>query len=86
MGKANVSLSLRVKCPWVRGRNYRIRASYSSCPVAFWRFDHMEVMLEIRPGEGGDDAKMLVSEQAAIYAAYAERAGLAFDLEEDGKS
>lgn len=46
----------------------------------------MKIALEIRPGEGGDDAKLLVSDQAAIYAAYAERHALAFDIEDEGRS
>ena len=46
----------------------------------------MKVALEIRPGEGGDDAKLLVEDQAALYAAYAQRHGLAFDVEDDAKS
>lgn len=45
----------------------------------------MKVALEIRPGEGGDDAKLLVHDQAAIYAAYAEAHGLEFDIEDDAK-
>lgn len=35
----------------------------------------MKVSLEIRPGEGGEDAKLLVNDQAAIYCKYAERVG-----------
>lgn len=33
----------------------------------------MNIMIEIRAGEGGDDAKLLVVEQASIYLRYAER-------------
>ena len=33
-------------------------------------------MVEIRAAEGGDDAKLLVIEQMAIYARLAERRGL----------
>lgn len=36
----------------------------------------MKVSIEIRPGEGGDDAKLLVQDQAAIYLRYAERVSL----------
>ena len=32
----------------------------------------MKVILEIRAGEGGADAKLLVGEQAAMYVKYAE--------------
>ncbi len=38
----------------------------------------MKLQLEIRAAEGGDDAKALVLEQAALYEAYAKRAGLRF--------
>jgi protein subunit release factor A len=37
----------------------------------------MELTLEIRAAEGGDDAKLLVAEQASIYQNYAKRKGLA---------
>lgn len=43
----------------------------------------MKVAIEIRPGEGGDDAKMLVSDQAALYAAYAKARGLSVQIEDD---
>lgn len=46
----------------------------------------MKVALEIRPGEGGDDAKLLVSEQAAIYVAYAKRHALAVEEADEGRS
>lgn len=46
----------------------------------------MKVALEIRPGEGGDDAKLLVSEQAAIYAAYAKRHALVIEEADEGRS
>jgi peptide chain release factor 1 len=46
--------------------------------------DAMKVSLEIRPGEGGEDAKLLVHEQAKIYLRYAERVGALVDiLDED---
>lgn len=35
-----------------------------------------EITLEIRAAEGGDDAKLLVHDQAAIYRRYAARHGL----------
>lgn len=34
------------------------------------------MILEIRAAEGGDDAKLLVTEQGAIYARLATRRGL----------
>ena len=34
------------------------------------------VLIEIRAAEGGDDAKLLVREQAAIYCLFAKRRGL----------
>lgn len=46
----------------------------------------MKIAIEIRPGEGGDDAKMLVDDQASIYAAYAKTRGLQFDIEDDSRS
>lgn len=42
----------------------------------------MKLLMEVRPGEGGDDAKLLVNEQAGIYLRYAERVGLAVSLED----
>ena len=32
----------------------------------------MKIILEIRPGEGGTDARLLVKEQASLYIRYAE--------------
>lgn len=46
----------------------------------------MKIILEIRAGEGGDDAKLLVQDQGRIYAAYAARMGLQADIEDEGKS
>lgn len=34
------------------------------------------IVLELRAAEGGDDAKLLVTEQAAVYIRVAERRGL----------
>ena len=42
----------------------------------------MKVLLEIRPGEGGDDAKLLVHDQAAIYIRFAETHGLSVSIED----
>jgi protein subunit release factor A len=36
----------------------------------------MKLSIEIRPGEGGDDAKLLVNEQANLYIAFAKRHSL----------
>ncbi len=36
----------------------------------------MNAFIEIRAGEGGDDAKSLVREQLAVYAKVAKRRGL----------
>lgn len=46
----------------------------------------MKVIMEIRPGEGGDDAKLLIDDQAAIYRRYAERLGISIDIDKDAKS
>lgn len=40
----------------------------------------MKLHIEIRPGEGGEDAKLLVQEQAKIYIRHAERVGLAIEV------
>jgi protein subunit release factor A len=41
----------------------------------------MKVSLEIRAGEGGEDAKLLVSDQAAIYCRWAERTNVVVEVE-----
>jgi len=46
----------------------------------------MKIHIEIRPGEGGDDARMLVREQARIYTAYAENKGLAVEVTEEARA
>ena len=46
----------------------------------------MKLILEIRPGEGGDDAKLLVRDQARIYEAYGARMGLDVTIEDDNRS
>ena len=46
----------------------------------------MKIQIEIRPGEGGDDARLLVGEQAAIYAAYARTRGIDLDVLEEAKA
>jgi len=44
----------------------------------------MKIVIEIRPGEGGDDAKLLVSDQSAIYLRFAERNNIAAEIERQG--
>jgi protein subunit release factor A len=46
----------------------------------------MKVAIEIRPGEGGDDAKLLVADQAAIYERYAKTRNLVISVEDDSRS
>jgi protein subunit release factor A len=36
----------------------------------------MKIIVEIRAAEGGDDAKLLVREQMALYTKFAQRRGL----------
>lgn len=45
----------------------------------------MKLTLEIRPAEGGDDAKLLVHDQAAVYQRYASRHGLQVTVEARGR-
>lgn len=40
----------------------------------------MKLHLEIRAGEGGKDAQLLVDTQAGIYLAYAKRADVAVQV------
>lgn len=35
-----------------------------------------KVIVEIRPAEGGDDAKLLVADQTALYQRFCKRRGL----------
>lgn len=44
----------------------------------------MKVLIEIRPGEGGEDAKSLTCEQSRMCLRYAEKNGLRADIEERG--
>lgn len=44
----------------------------------------MKLLIEIRPGEGGEDAKLLMRDQAAIYIRYAETKGLTVEMEDQG--
>jgi protein subunit release factor A len=43
----------------------------------------MKVAIEIRPGEGGMDAKLLTEQQSKIYIRYAERHGLKVEITAD---
>ena len=45
----------------------------------------MKVLIEIRPGEGGEDAKQLVKRQAGIYENYAQRQGLVAVVSDSGR-
>lgn len=45
----------------------------------------MKVVIEIRPGEGGEDASQLVHAQAAIYIKHAQRQGLRAETEVQGR-
>ena len=45
----------------------------------------MKRLLEIRPGEGGDDAKLLVEAHARIYLLHAERTGMSASVETGGR-
>lgn len=44
----------------------------------------MKIFLEIRAAEGGDDAKLLVADQAAVYAAFAARVGARLRVVDSG--
>lgn len=46
--------------------------------------NRMKVTLEIHPAEGGDDAKQLVHDQAAIYSKFASRHGVTARVEARG--
>lgn len=43
----------------------------------------MKMYIEIRAAEGGDDAKLLTSDQAKIYMKYAEKNGIKFSVVSD---
>jgi protein subunit release factor A len=45
----------------------------------------MKLIIEIRAAEGGDDAKLLVTEQAAVYLNYAKRTGINAVILDSGK-
>lgn len=44
----------------------------------------MKFLLEIRPGEGGQDAKLLVKDQSDIYQQYAKRKGMSVEMVDSG--
>ena len=44
----------------------------------------MKLLLEIRPGEGGEDARLLVNDQSALYIRFVERMGAKVDIEDRG--
>lgn len=44
----------------------------------------MKMTIELRAAEGGDDAKALVANQAAIYENYAKRQGLQAAVADQG--
>jgi protein subunit release factor A len=44
----------------------------------------MRLTLEIHPAEGGDDAKLLVRDQASVYQRFAARNGVKARLETRG--
>ena len=44
----------------------------------------MKLLIEIRPAEGGEDAKLLVNDQGSIYARFAERHGAKVAMEDRG--
>lgn len=58
--------------------------SHSLCETTHTQETDVKLTLEIRPAEGGDDAKLLVHDQAAIYQNYATRKGLKAIVEARG--
>lgn len=44
----------------------------------------MKIIMEIRPGEGGEDAKLLVKDHAGFYIRYCERNSLNVSIAEAG--
>jgi len=49
-----------------------------------YKENEVKATIEIRPGEGGEDAKLLVRDQAALYINYAERVNLSVELIDEG--
>lgn len=44
----------------------------------------MKLQIEIRPGEGGQDAKLLTRQLAGIYTTFAQRHGAVVTIEDRG--
>lgn len=44
----------------------------------------MKIVMEIRPGEGGEDAKLLVIDQTSIYLRYCEHNNIKASVLEAG--
>lgn len=86
----------RIIVRWQRGRLHRSAkpkaqahagpnpARTSSFPTSTRKEMAMKALIEVRPGEGGEDAKLLVREQSRMYLRYAEKNGLRADIEERG--
>lgn len=45
----------------------------------------MKLAIELRPGEGGMDAKLLIANQTKIYLKYAENHGLKSEITDEGE-
>lgn len=45
----------------------------------------MKLILEIRPGEGGEDAKLLVSRQAKLYSKFGKLNNANVSIEDSGR-
>lgn len=45
----------------------------------------MNLLLELRPGEGGEDARLLVAELGKMYLQLAARSGCASDIIDEGR-
>ena len=46
----------------------------------------MKLYLEIRAGEGGDDAKLLIGRQGRMYLCFAKKAGVKAEIVQDCNS
>lgn len=45
----------------------------------------MKLIMEIRPGEGGEDARLLTNDQMKIYVNYCERHNISVTLTDTSK-
>lgn len=45
----------------------------------------LQLLVEIRPGEGGQDAQSLVQDQARLYLRFAERNAVAAEIIDSGR-